>query len=195
MTKNEIQTVLAEPHDLFYIQEAETGVIYITFSVAQEADLIKCAKALKHVLDNADNYIEINKTTKGPKYQVIISSPTKGTVITFETPVSKYDYNELLLAKAHDDQVAMGFYIPQKEILPTKADIRAIKKDPNYDEAGAVTAEQAHYVPVKIAVELCLFKIKSADSYQDESAFVDIKPEIALAVSEELRSKNKDREA
>jgi len=193
MTRDEIQAMLAKPHDLFYSKEEELRTIYITGAAAQEGDLKKCAKALKHVLDNADNYIEINKATRGAKYQVIISSPSKGTAITFEAPIAKYDYNELLLAKSQEETVALGFYIPQKEVLPTKEEIAAIKKDPDYDEAGIVNAEQPHYVQIKIPVEYCTFKIKSDDQYEEESTFVDIKPEVALAISEELRAKNPEK--
>lgn len=194
MTREEIQTLLAEPDDLFYDQQTDPATVFLTYRADQEEDLRKTSKSLKHILDNADNYIEINVVDGKTKYQVIIASPSKGSMISFEVPVLKGDYNELLLTKSHEDKVKLGFYIAQKEVQRTPAEIAAMKADKNYDEDGVIKAEEPYYIPVKIEVENCLFKIKSDGVYQEESAFVDLKPEVALAHAAQLHEEKRKKD-
>lgn len=118
---------------------------------------------------------------------MIISSPRKGTAFNLETSTPKNDCNELLLTKSHEDKVGLGFFILNKEIQRTQAEIDAIKNDGDYDEEGAVLAEGPYYIAVKIGVQDCLFNIRSDDFYKEESAFVDLKPEVALAHAAQIR--------
>lgn len=61
MSRDEIQLLLSQTHDLFYDQQNEPTTVYLTFGPEQEDKLNQCAKYMKHHLDNSDNYIEINK--------------------------------------------------------------------------------------------------------------------------------------
>lgn len=187
MSRNEIETLLATSYNLFFDAHKTPGVVYLTFAATQESELFQCAESLPAYLNVEDSYIEINKAAQGLKYQVIIASPYKGTAFHLNTPVQQYDYNELLFAKSHEEKVTLVFYIAQKEVHPTPAEIAAIKNDPDYDDEGVIKPEEPHYIGVEIPIKETLLKIKSDDNYKDDSAFVDLKPEIAMTVAAQLR--------